>query len=98
MDVVRSDIRQAHAAIKTGRCAGHASSGSRLSPAASADEFAPKRQWDIQVATVGLRPLAPTIQVGCHRRAPFHAHSGFRGRSWSGANLSGRREILNRPT
>jgi len=36
-----------------------ASSGSRMRPAASADELARERQRDIQVATVGLTPLAP---------------------------------------
>jgi hypothetical protein len=36
----------------------------RIDPAASADEFARKREWDIQVARVGVTPLAPTIRVG----------------------------------
>jgi hypothetical protein len=30
----------------------------------SADKFAREPQWDIQVARVGVTPLAPTIQVG----------------------------------
>lgn len=29
----------------------------------SAPDFAGQREWDIQVARVGLNPLAPTIQV-----------------------------------
>jgi hypothetical protein len=39
-----------------------ASSGSRMWPAASADELARERQRDIQVATVGVTPLAPTTR------------------------------------
>jgi hypothetical protein len=31
-----------------------------MSPAASADKLEREHQWDIQVATVGLRPLTPT--------------------------------------
>ena len=33
-------------------------------PGISTQKLARKPQWDIQVATVGLTPLAPTIRVG----------------------------------
>jgi len=53
-----------------------ASAGSRMRPAASADKLAREHQRDIQVATVGLTPLAPTN--------PTWSVGSFDARAWSG--------------
>jgi hypothetical protein len=44
-----------------------------LEPTLPADKLAREGQWDIQVATVGLTPLASTIRVGGLRTAPSDA-------------------------
>jgi hypothetical protein len=61
-----------------------ASSGSRMSPTASADELAREHQWDIQVGWLGLTPLAPTMTAvailnGFHR--PISRLAGPRARA-----------------
>jgi hypothetical protein len=42
-----------------------------MQPAVSADELTRELQWDTQVATVGLTPLAPTIPVGAALRVRY---------------------------
>ena len=64
-------------------------------PPCRADDLTVEPEWDVQVARVGLTPLAPTIRVASLRATTFHA------RIWL---LSGElrepacsREILSRP-
>jgi hypothetical protein len=42
-------------------------------PPLASHQFAREHQWDIQVATVGLTPLAPTIRVGGPKGGPAQA-------------------------
>jgi hypothetical protein len=44
-------------------------------PPFPAREFASQPQWDVQVAKVGVTPLAPTIRVGGRRGTLPHARS-----------------------
>ena len=46
----------------------------RRRPAVSADDLARERRWDIQVATVGSNPLAPTT---CKSRLSTRAEDGL---------------------
>ena len=59
--------------VTTAVYVGFSSPGSQR-PAASADELAPEREWDIQVATVGVTPVEPPTGLSllgrrCHARS-----------------------------
>ena len=53
-------------------------------PEIPAPDFARQQEWDIQVAKVGLTPLAPTKQVGSLRSACSHARFGPPSGTWRG--------------
>ena len=67
-------------------------------PRLSTDHLAIEPKWDVQDATVGVTPLAPTIRVGALRTPHFALDST----SPSASGQTGRplrsRLILNRPT